>query len=170
MDSTIIFLIAAFCLINIQSSSEIPDDGSVNATIAGAGCERKQNVFRCDTSCTFQTQFYLCTVVRKKTFHTALFCFLGLGLLFNQVGLHFFHDQHEAHEWLSAPADQAQYHTHGEHCKLCATDTLFTLFFEQSAVLTLYPYQSVLFSVAGYDIHSTPVAYSRGRAPPFILV
>lgn len=105
--------------------------------------------------------------MRKNRFHISVICFLSIGLLFNQVGLNFFHNKHDAHESYAVQSDQDQFHSHGEHCKVCAVDTLFHLYFEASPEFH--------FQQAVDGAYSSPVLakvitssdFTKGRAPPF---
>lgn len=119
--------------------------------------------------CTIKSQFYLCVVVRKNNFHIALLCLLGVGLLFNQVGLNFFHDKHNAHKSYSIQNDQAQFHHHGEHCKVCATDTLFHLYIEVAPLFYLYQPERVEYSIAVITRVTPSPSFVKGRAPPTLI-
>ena len=106
-------------------------------------------------------------IVRRNKGHITLICLLGFSLLFNQVGLNFFHSKHDAHESYTVQSDEAQFHSHGEHCKVCALDTLFHLFFEASGEFHFQHAEEAIisFPVSGKVISSDD--FIKGRAPPF---
>jgi hypothetical protein len=105
--------------------------------------------------------------VRKKPGHISLWILLGAALLFNQVGLNFFHDRHDAHEYFSA--DQKN-HTillsHGEHCQACSLEVLFHVVLPVSTEVP----QPVSISEFSERVFPRTVivftAFAQGRAPP----
>jgi hypothetical protein len=108
-------------------------------------------------------------MVRKNSVYTALVCFLAFNLLFNQVALNFFHNKHDAHKSYQTQSEQDQFNSHGEHCKVCALDTLFHLYVETPPEFHFYQPEDTAVSIpvlaqviaSGYPIN--------GRAPPFSI-
>ncbi len=105
--------------------------------------------------------------MRKSKGHIVLLCLLATTLLFNQVGLNYFHDAHKAHQEV-VKSDKAQLLKHDEHCKICGLDTLFHLYFEKPAQFYSFRTINVLAIARAQELVSIPVANSRGRAPPIV--
>jgi hypothetical protein len=105
--------------------------------------------------------------VKKKRIYFALIYLVSACLLFNQVGLNFFHNKHDAHESYTLQSDGTQFHHHGEHCKVCALDTLFHLFFEASPEFHFQHAGSVAYSEHAPSRVTNSRAFIKGRAPPF---
>lgn len=107
--------------------------------------------------------------MRQRRNHIVFVCLLAANLLFNQVGLYFFHNRHDAHEVLKQQTDEAQFHKHGEHCNVCALDTLFNLFFEPA--LEINPAQSQESYQVDYTtgVQLASQRFSQNRAPPVCL-
>ncbi len=108
-------------------------------------------------------------LVEKNRPYSILVCFLAFTLLFNQVALNFFHNKHDAHKSYQVQSNQVQLHSHGDHCKVCALDTLFHLFFEASPEFNFYHPQE---TVVATPVLTTVIAASdfiKGRAPPFLI-
>src|SRR5579859_3833598 len=114
-------------------------------------------------------QFYLCEVVRRNKAYIVLISLLGTGLLFNQVGLNFFHNKHDAHESYTVKNKEAQFHHHGEHCKVCASDTLFHLFFEASPEFHFRQPKEVSCTIPLSAKVITSGDFTKGRAPPSLI-
>jgi hypothetical protein len=106
--------------------------------------------------------------VRKNTPYIALLYFVTVSLLFNQVGINFFHNKHNAHESYQVQSDQAQYHSHGEHCKVCSIDTLFHLFFQSSLEFHFQQPETVAITLPVLGQVNSSDAFIQGRAPPVI--
>jgi hypothetical protein len=106
-------------------------------------------------------------VLRKRGTYTALIAFLAFNLLFNQVALNLFHNKHDAHQSYRLDGNDAQLLRHGEHCKVCALDTLFHLYFEASPEFSFHQPQesSVAFLILAKATASH--VFVKGRAPPF---
>jgi hypothetical protein len=105
--------------------------------------------------------------VRKSKRHIITIIFLGAALLFNQVGLNFFHDRHDAHEYFeAAKKNQTMLLHHGEHCQVCSLEVLFNVVLPVSVELP----QPVAVSEFAEKTLPQPVivftALSQGRAPP----
>jgi len=112
--------------------------------------------------------FYL---VKKAGLHrtnTIAWILLSSALLFNQVGLNFFHDRHEAHEFYDASKKhQAMLLSHGEHCQVCSLEVLFHIILPAS---TEVPTQ--IFATEYNEQVSPQTAFiffdrANGRGPPF---
>lgn len=104
--------------------------------------------------------------VRKEPSYIALVCLLAASLLFNQVGINFFHGKHDAHEVQQKQTDQAQLHKHGDHCKVCALDTLFNLFFEPSGDFGFHQSNEVWLAFYAVNAKLVGILLSQDRAPP----
>jgi hypothetical protein len=105
--------------------------------------------------------------VKKNRSYPFLVCFLAFNLLFNQVALNLFHNKHDAHQSYRLDGNDAQLLRHGEHCKVCALDTLFHLYFEASPEFSFHqPKES---SVAFLMLAKATAShvFVKGRAPPF---
>ncbi|HMJ70211.1 MAG TPA: hypothetical protein VK508_15010 [Cyclobacteriaceae bacterium] len=107
--------------------------------------------------------------MRKKGPLTIAWIILGAALLFNQVGLNFFHDRHDAHEFFSAAKKhQTILLNHGEHCQVCSLEVLFNV------VLPVSTEIPQPFHVSEFSGHVFPHAVivftvlNQGRAPPFV--
>lgn len=105
----------------------------------------------------------------RRASYIALVCLLASNLLFNQVGLYFFHNKHDAHEVLKQETDQAQFHKHGDHCNVCALDTLFNLFFEPALELTPLQPQATHRVDYSTGVQLSSLRFSQNRAPPVRL-
>jgi hypothetical protein len=107
--------------------------------------------------------------VKNKGLHTVAWIILGVALLFNQVGLNFFHDRHEAHEFFSATKkNQTILLNHGEHCQVCSLEVLFNVVLPVSTEIP----QALAVSEFSEKVFPQPVivftALAQGRAPPFV--
>jgi hypothetical protein len=94
---------------------------------------------------------------------------LGAALLFNQVGLNFFHDRHDAHEFhVAIQKDQTVLLNHGEHCKVCSVEVLFNIVLPVSVELN-FPVDNPTFVE---QVFPEPVvvftSFQPGRAPPAV--
>jgi hypothetical protein len=99
--------------------------------------------------------------------------FLISALLFTQVGVNFFHRNHDVHEnkSITAPlkAGQAAVQKHDEHCRVCSID-----FFNHAFVSTTVIFAEHLFSTEFKkqycrSVQQIVVSYTQGRAPPALL-
>jgi hypothetical protein len=107
--------------------------------------------------------------VKKNKTYTALVFLLSLSLLFNQIGLNFFHDKHDAHKSYKVQSEQTQLHYHNDHCKACALDTLFHLYFDSSPEFQFYqPVKTVVAIPVLAKVIATN-DFTKGRAPPFFI-
>lgn len=94
---------------------------------------------------------------------------LSSALLFNQVGLHFFHDRHDAHEYFeAAKKNQSMLLNHGEHCQVCSLEILFHVVLPVS---TEVPLQVFVTEFNAQDCSGNVFIFfdrPRGRAPPSV--
>jgi hypothetical protein len=109
---------------------------------------------------------YLCTV-KKGRLYILVFVLLSSALLFNQVGLNFFHDSHEAHAYYTAAKKgQTMLLKHGEHCQVCSLEVLFNVVLPVS---TEVPTQFLANEFNSKNCPEIGFIFSeraRGRAPP----
>ena len=101
--------------------------------------------------------------------HKIAWIVLGAALLFNQVGLNFFHDSHEAHQFFEASQkSKTLLLEHNEHCEICSLQVLFHVVLP---VATEVPAQ-VFASGFSERVSHKPVlifcALAFGRGPPMI--
>ena len=101
--------------------------------------------------------------VIKRTLNIAFVFLLASNLLFNQVGLNFFHNKHEFQQKQS---DQTQFHKHRDQCKVCALDTLFNLFLCPSINFGFYQSNEILLAFYDVDAKFVVILFSQDRAPP----
>jgi hypothetical protein len=106
-------------------------------------------------------------IVKKRPAHIAAWILLGAALLFNQVGLNFFHDSHEAHEYFAATQkNKTILLNHGEHCQVCSLEVLFHVVLPVSTEVP----QPESVSEFSEKVIPQPVivftAFAQGRAPP----
>jgi hypothetical protein len=105
--------------------------------------------------------------VRKSSLHISVLCFLLVSLVFNQVALNFFHNKHDAHKSYAVRGDGSQFLPHGEHCKVCALDTLFHLYYEAVPELHLHQPRETVVAISILAKVIAPDDFIKGRAPPF---
>ncbi|CAN5566833.1 hypothetical protein BH10BAC4_BH10BAC4_11570 [soil metagenome] len=106
------------------------------------------------------------TALKKNSFHIALVFFLLGGVLFNQIGLKYFHDRHDAHTFQTVKQDKDTYQSHKEHCKICSLDVLFNLFSDSSSFELVVPAEITSFEVQHTMIPFGFISLSQNRAPP----
>lgn len=97
-------------------------------------------------------------------FHVVL---AGL-LLFNQVGLNFIHDRHDAHENQIKQSASAELHKHNNHCKVCSLETLFNLSLPPAEEFHFSNFQQTLLANTSCEEITLTLSHSRDRAPPVI--
>ncbi len=112
---------------------------------------------------------YLYTL-KSRALHIISSFFLIGSLLFAQVAVNFFHNNHDVHELksISVPLKDgaAGVQKHDEHCKVCAID-FFNHAFIPSALVTFdRPAFSSCESQLSFRIDRITISYSQGRAPP----
>ena len=107
--------------------------------------------------------------MKKSSAHIVAFLILAVGLLFNQVGLNFLHNAHDAHKHLAEGAKEVpSVQEHGDHCKICGLDVLFNLFLETPPSLERHPTPENFLSVAKAEVRLCTLSLAQGRAPPFL--
>ncbi|HWA33890.1 MAG TPA: hypothetical protein VG737_07160, partial [Cyclobacteriaceae bacterium] len=74
---------------------------------------------------------------------------------------------HDAHTYL-VKRNETQLHNHGDHCRLCASDVLFHLYFEPSAEISFYRPQEPVVAIQALTTIIALDDFTRGRAPPVI--
>ncbi|MEJ0033546.1 MAG: hypothetical protein WDO15_25835 [Bacteroidota bacterium] len=105
--------------------------------------------------------------MKKRRLYTAAWIVLTSALLFNQVGLHFFHDKHDAHEFFEATQkNKTLLLNHGEHCQVCSLEVLFNVVLPVNVELPQQFFVSEFFQKAYPESIFVFVAHSDGRAPP----
>ena len=105
--------------------------------------------------------------MKKRGLHIAVFVFLSSCLLFNQVGLNFFHDRHEAHEYFAASQkNQTMLLEHGEHCQACSLEVLFNVVLPVSTEVPAQIFASEYYQEPQAQSVFICVDRARGRAPP----
>lgn len=87
-------------------------------------------------------------------------------LLFNQAGVNYMHDTHDAHAAISGDRSKGVILPHGDHCKICSIDVLFNLYFSVPS-----EYQVPRHEVSVYLSRPTAqpirvVTLARNKAPP----
>jgi hypothetical protein len=94
---------------------------------------------------------------------------LGAALLFNQVGLSFFHDSHEAHQFFEASQkSKTLLLEHNEHCEVCSLQVLFHIVLP---VATEVPTQVFTSGFSEHISHERILIFcdlAFGRGPPVI--
>jgi hypothetical protein len=105
--------------------------------------------------------------MKKRRTQILIHIALASALLFNQVGLHFFHDRHEAHEFYSASKkDQAMFLNHGEHCQVCSLEVLFHAVLPVSNDVAVPGFVCEYHERAHTEFVFTFSGRPSGRAPP----
>jgi hypothetical protein len=93
--------------------------------------------------------------------------FLIGSLLFAQIAVNFFHNNHDVHQTKITPlksGDAVQ--KHDEHCKVCAID-FFNHAFIPSLLLTVeHPVFNAHQVQFASPVERITTSYSQGRAPP----
>jgi hypothetical protein len=95
--------------------------------------------------------------------------FLSFALLFNQVGLSFFHDSHEAHEFFKASEkSQTLLLNHGEHCQACSLEVLFNIVLPVSTEIPTQFFAAEFNEQDSQDFVFIFFGHAYGRAPPSV--
>ncbi|MBS1486989.1 MAG: hypothetical protein JST43_05315 [Bacteroidetes bacterium] len=98
--------------------------------------------------------------------------FLLSTLLFAQLGVNFFHHNHDIHQLKSATAvplksGEAGVQTHdGEHCRVCAVDGFHHSFVAVAEIFFTPNLQATPFAYFHYSYFFACLSFSQGRAPP----
>jgi hypothetical protein len=113
-------------------------------------------------------------MLKSRALHTVSSLFLIGSLLFAQVAVNFFHNNHNVHQLksVSVPLKDgaAGLQKHDEHCKVCAIDFFNHAFIP--AVLATFDHpvfnsHQVQFSIC---VERIAISYSQDRAPPVSLI
>ncbi|MBS1681931.1 MAG: hypothetical protein JST48_09480 [Bacteroidetes bacterium] len=108
--------------------------------------------------------------VKGRILYSVSSAFLIGALCFAQIGVNFFHRNHEVHQNKSITAplkgDRAAVQKHGEHCKVCAIDFFNHSFVGSESIHFVLP----LFNLNQYQAHVahelTYSSFAQSRAPP----
>jgi hypothetical protein len=107
--------------------------------------------------------------VKKRRVYTIAWIILGSALLFNQVGLGFFHDSHKAHKFFEASQkSKTLLLEHNEHCEVCSLQVLFHVVLPAA---TEVPAQIFVTEYSVKGSHEPVLifcALAFGRGPPTI--
>lgn len=99
--------------------------------------------------------------------HTIAWIVLSSALLFNQVGLNFFHDSHDAHEFFAASQkNQTMLLNHGEHCQACSLEVLFHVVLPVSTEIPMQFFATEFHEQTSPQPAFTCLRRASGRAPP----
>jgi|GEM_PF-1987698 len=140
----------------------------MNIEIASLLLEMTLNQFLIFEVCAF-TLFQ----VKPRILHIVSSLFLISTLLFVQIGVNFFHHNHDVHvnKKITAPlkAGQAAVQKHDEHCKVCSID-----FFNHVFVTNAVYFEGQLFFTSyeehfSFVVKHAIVSFTQGRAPPTLL-
>jgi len=112
--------------------------------------------------------------LKSRTLHIFYSAFLIGSLLFAQVAVNFFHNNHDVHQLksVSVPLKDgaAGVQKHDEHCKVCSID-FFNHAFIPSAHLTFdHPVFNAQETTLSFRVERIAVSYSQGRAPPVSII
>jgi len=112
--------------------------------------------------------------LKSRALHILSSVFLIGSLLFAQVAVNFFHNNHDVHQLksVSAPLKDgaAGVQKHDEHCKVCSID-----FFNHALIPSaLFTFDHPVFNSHevqfNFHIERIAISYSQGRAPPVSIV
>jgi len=108
--------------------------------------------------------------LKSRALHIISSFFLIGSVLFAQVAVNFFHNNHDVHQLksISVPLKDgaAGVQKHDEHCKVCSID-FFNHAFIPSALLTFdHPIFSSHEVQFNFNTERVTVSYSQDRAPP----
>lgn len=107
--------------------------------------------------------------MKSRKLHIAVLILLSSCLLFNQVGLNFFHDRHEAHEYFAAnKKNQSMLLNHGEHCQICSLEVLFNVVLPVSAEIPKQFFATEFNQEIAIQIAFDCLERASGRSPPFV--
>lgn len=108
-------------------------------------------------------------MVKKQKLHIAIWVLLSSALLFNQVGLNFFHDRHEAHEYFAASKkNQSMLLNHGEHCQVCSLEVLFNVVLPVSTEIPTQRFATEFNQKTDPQIVFICFDRTASRGPPFV--
>jgi hypothetical protein len=91
---------------------------------------------------------------------------LTASLLFNQAGIGYLHDVHDAHKEVLTDRTKEVVLPHGDHCRICSIDLLFNLYFSSPQEYAVTPVQSSENVASEPSAPSGIVSLTRNKAPP----
>ncbi len=110
--------------------------------------------------------------LKSRILYIASSAFLIGTLLFAQIGVNFFHNNHDVHQnkSITAPlkAGDAGVQKHDEHCKVCSIDFFNHAFVASTPFFTTDLFTAHQENAVVYQVESTLVSFSQGRAPPVL--
>jgi len=108
--------------------------------------------------------------LKLRILHIASSVFLIGTLLFAQIGVNFFHNNHDVHQnkSITAPlkAGKASVQKHDEHCKVCSIDFFNHAFVASTLFFADYLFAADRVKTAISYVEHTFISFSHGRAPP----
>ena len=108
--------------------------------------------------------------LKKKALHIVLPVILIANLLFSQVAINLFHNNHDSRKaTVELKKGQTGIQKQVEHCKICALDILFNLFYNAPAQFDVQPVKDTLIVSLAVDVKTALVFFSQGRAPPVFI-
>jgi len=109
-------------------------------------------------------------VLKSRALHIVSSAFLIGSLLFAQVAVNFFHNNHDVHQLksVSVPLKDgaAGVQKHDEHCKVCSIDFYNHAFIPTTLLTFDRPVFNTYEVQHNFSIERITVSYSQGRAPP----
>jgi hypothetical protein len=106
--------------------------------------------------------------LKKTALHIILPLILISNLLFSQVGINLLHTNHFSKSGIALSKGQTSVHKHVEHCKVCALDILFNLFYTPSSPTTVASVADSFIVSIVVEARIIFVSFSQGRAPPIV--
>lgn len=93
---------------------------------------------------------------------------LAASLLFNQAGINFLHDTHDAHQTILADPSEDILLPHGEHCRVCSIDVVCHLFIALQQDFDAVVPQADVHSSVDTQSPTGIVTLIRNKAPPVV--
>ncbi len=111
--------------------------------------------------------------LKLRALHIVSSVFLIGTLLFAQVAVNFFHNNHDVHQLKSVTTPlkdgAAGVQKHDEHCKVCSIDFFNHAFINSTLLFVDHPVFITYNVPFNFNIERITIPYSQGRAPPFSL-
>jgi hypothetical protein len=108
--------------------------------------------------------------VKSRILYIVSSVFLIGTLLFAQIGVNFFHNNHDVHQnkSITAPlkAGEAGVQKHDEHCKVCSIDFFNHVFVSSTLFFTNHQFAANPTKPVVCLVKCTFISFSQGRAPP----
>ncbi len=105
--------------------------------------------------------------MKIRRLYTAAWIVLTSALLFNQVGLYFFHDKHDAHEFFEATQkNKTLLLNHGDHCQACSLEVLFNVVLPVVTEIPQQVFVNEFFQKAYTEPVFDLIEVVTGRGPP----